>query len=119
MPIHEQEFFRYLDQSLQAIVEEIADKTVEEIRLSVSVPFPPASLPEAPPHRRSGDLQKGISWVTDGDVTRILVGVPYASYLELGTLNMEPRPFVGPALERVQSQIEALLEAATRKMPPT
>lgn len=63
-----------------------------------------ASAPGDPPAPDLGNLRRSITHELDIDERGLLarVGSPlfYSFYLELGTVKMEPRPFLRPALNR-------------------
>jgi len=75
-----------------------------------------ASKPGTPPARLSGDLLKTThSEVEQGPlVVRGFVGSErdYALWLETGTRNMAPRPFLRPALQRQHDEIERIFKEA-------
>lgn len=65
----------------------------------VNTPYPPASSPGQPPHRRSRTLQRGLTvWITRGVGTVVMhMGwrnndPVYARFLAKGTARMAPRP---------------------------
>ena len=75
-----------------------ADALASFIRETISDPYPPASDPFSPPHSRSGELKDGVYAYAEG--TEIVFGdsAPHASFLELGTWKMLPRPFLSTAM---------------------
>ena len=68
-----------------------------------------------PPHVRTGALRRSvrIDSVEPNRVTIAIGGsgslVPYAQYLEFGTSEMEPRPFVVPIIERIAPEIANII----------
>ena len=71
----------------------------------VSTPFPPASSPGDPPHRRTGKLRSSIKYkkkrvglynITAGDAKAF-----YAEDLEYGKIRVAPRPFMRPMMLKV------------------
>jgi hypothetical protein len=87
---------------------------------NVATPYPPASLPGQFPHRRSGELQRGVRanvnrtatkvQLTLGNVARSKRGFPYPTALEAGTVKMQPRPHLLPTAEEVIGVIKQLLK---------
>jgi HK97 gp10 family phage protein len=62
-----------------------------------------ASKPGDPPAKDTGRLVSSLVWKMDGDSALVgssITNPPYPMWLEFGTQNMEPRPFLGPALEK-------------------
>lgn len=92
-----------------------AAEAVEQIQESISESYPPESLPGMPPHVRTGALRRSvrIDSVEPNRVTIAIGGsgslVPYAQYLEFGTSEMEPRPFVVPIIERIAPEIANII----------
>lgn len=91
--------------------------------------FHRASLPGQPPSVDTGILRSSMAHTvkkegsgvtgevgTDIDYIRtnseIGTDVNYGLYLELGTVNMMPRPFLRPALKKNEAAIEAIFKAA-------
>jgi HK97 gp10 family phage protein len=75
-----------------------------------------ASRPNTPPARDIGDLLKTThkEVVQRGDEVVGVVGsdLPYALPLETGTKNMEPRPFLRPALRNTSQEVEQIFKEA-------
>jgi hypothetical protein len=77
----------------------IAREVKAETQALVSKPYPPASKPLQPPHKRSGKLQSGITVVvekaTRGRAAALVVksDQDYGAFLERGTRKMIRRPF--------------------------
>lgn len=66
-----------------------------------------ASQPGFPPNIDIGTLWNSIRWEKTGRRERtVLDGVEYGIYLEDGTEDMLPRPFMVPAFERARREIE-------------
>lgn len=82
-----------------------AEALERQVKARVGAPYPPASLPGQPPHRRTGALQRGIHVTARLLANRVRVSVTalafYAKFLQLGTRGsgnrpgMAARPFVG------------------------
>lgn len=77
---------------------EVAQEMEDDVKRRISEPYPPASDPGEPPHRRSGRLAEdaGSVVVVDEGSKTVTVNcgtdVFYGEYLEEGTDRMEPRP---------------------------
>ena len=67
------------------------------MRDKVNTKYPPASIKNNPPHRRSGDLWRSITVTSSRGVIRIRT-IRHGFFLEGGTSRMDPRPFVRPTL---------------------
>lgn len=75
----------------------VAREMEAEIRSSLQNPYPPASVPGRPPHRRTGYLAGSVAGT--GDETGIRIReAQYGRFLEGGTARMDPRPHVLPVL---------------------
>ena len=92
-----------------------AAEAVEQIQEEISTSYPPESLPSMPPHLRTGTLRRSVR-IESVEPERVTVaiggqgtGAPYAAYLEFGTSEMEPRPFIQPILERVAPEIPNII----------
>ena len=100
-----------------------ASEAVEQIQSSISESYPPESVPGMPPHLRTGALRASvrIERVEPMRVTMAVGGpgsmVPYASYLEFGTSEIEPRPFIVPVIERIKDGIpNIILEEVNKEL---
>ena len=104
-----------LEPSITRGLTKAAAEAVEQIQEEISESYPPESFPSMPPHLRTGALRRSvrIDSVEPGRVTIAIGGpgtlVPYAGYLEFGTSEMEPRPFVQPILERITPEIPNII----------
>lgn len=94
------------------VLHEIADELWEYVDTNLSTPAPPHSNPGQFPHEISGDLRTGIiAAVNESDLSLILSSsAPHTIHLELGTHNMEPRPFLRPAIESIKPKMNAILQ---------
>lgn len=108
------EFFRG---RMQARVRASADLVASHAQSLVSIPYPPASSPGNPPHRRTGLLRSSIrAEVVRGGFGfgrfygRVIADVPYASFLERGTRRMAARPFLGRALAEMMPQVLSMMK---------
>lgn len=106
-------------EALEAAMNQIGNQIVLETHESVNTPYPPASEPDEPPHRRTGLLAAGIRQDTTSDTSSVTtqiqssrVGGMVPIYLEFGTSKMEPRPYMGPMKEKWAGEfVSALRES--------
>lgn len=79
----------------------MADALAKEIKQISSDPYPPASKPGKPPHRRSGKFVSGVHVIrtTNGALVRFYA--PYSKFLIYGTKHMDPRPALQIAAKRL------------------
>jgi HK97 gp10 family phage protein len=75
-----------------------------------------ASSPGEAPSTDTGRLVSSIQHWTSSDGLSIAVGsqVDYATYLEFGTRYMQPRPFLGPAIDMNRAEIIANIKKALK-----
>lgn len=90
-----------IGRQVKGIMETLGPEMVEDVREYIGEPYPPASAPGQPPHKRSGELAASVSYrvVELGPNVYTLeleVAAEHAVYLEEGTATMAPRPFKGP-----------------------
>jgi HK97 gp10 family phage protein len=80
--------------------------------------YPPASAPGDPPHKRTGTLGRSIQNEVLKDekelVGRVGTNLVYGRWLELGTSQMEPRPYLRPALTKSMRRIKPLLRKVAK-----
>ena len=95
---HGRSHFAIVRRGLRAGMKRGADRAAKMVRAKVSIPYPPASSPGNPPHRRTGRLMRSIrSRIGDRGnnvVVEVVATAPYASYLQEGTRRMLARPFL-------------------------
>jgi HK97 gp10 family phage protein len=74
------------------------------------------SQPGDPPHKQTGHLRRSVAHEVDATslTARVGTNVRYGRFLELGTSNMEARPWLRRALNEMMPQIKAMLA----KRPP-
>lgn len=98
-------------------MDDVGKMLVEAIKQALDEPYPPASDPGEYPHKRTGQLQASVSHevstLEDGSPV-LYVGVSfddarYAGYLELGTSQMAPRPFLQLTLDSSMDTIRQML----------
>ncbi len=74
-----------------------------------------ASAPGEPPAIDTGYLQNSIEEAMIDQTTGVVaVGADYGLYLEMGTVNMAPRPFMVPAAKKVQPEFLAAMKSITK-----
>jgi len=84
----------------------------------ISTPYPPASSPGEPPHRRTGNLYRNIDVFINRQTLVAYVGptedAEYGLYLEYGAprANLEPRPFMFKALRQEAARVTNTLNRA-------
>lgn len=77
-----------------------------------------ASSPYNPPRPDSGDLIRSLAEIDirtedmEVEVGSDITDPPYPFYLEEGTVKMRPRPFIGPALEKILPPMESNIAIA-------
>jgi len=102
---------------LMGEIEKLAERSQERLRESISILYPPASEPNNPPHLRTGDLQAGCTVTPDFENNRMGVdiksSIEYSEFLEFGTTQMAPRPFIRPEAERVKEDLTEIIENLT------
>ncbi|MES2342323.1 MAG: hypothetical protein V4597_11640 [Pseudomonadota bacterium] len=78
--------------------------------------YPNPSRPGEPPRKRTGWLQAHVRFELDQPARRGTAGVDlaalYGVFLELGTRNMDPRPWLLATLTRMLPQLRALAEGS-------
>jgi hypothetical protein len=93
----------HIDAVISGVLDEAGEAMLAELQNTLAEPWPPASVPGEPPHRRNGWLQENCTYSVEqsGPITLLTVisNVPYSAYLEYGTSRMEARPFMGPLQE--------------------
>ncbi|MBS1716465.1 MAG: hypothetical protein JSS72_01885 [Armatimonadetes bacterium] len=67
------------------------------------------SRPGEAPDDGHGTLAASISVASQGGSAQLMVNAPFATYLEFGTVRMLPRPFLGPAVEKVSAEAAQVL----------
>jgi hypothetical protein len=69
-------------------------EVVDKVREAISKPYPPASSPGNPPHRRTGALWRSIFATEGNDRVTVAASEPHGEYLQRGTRRMAARPFL-------------------------
>ena len=82
-----------------------------EIKQDLSAPSPPRSTPGESPHKDTGRLRASISheFDTAEHTARVGTNLVYGKWLEVGTKNMEARPFLRKAFNEHFQQIKKIL----------
>ena len=78
--------------------DQLAKEIQAAIRKPIQKPYPPASAPGRPPHKRSGDLSRGTTVGRKGR-TMIVRTLQYGIWLDGGTRRMAARPFIRVRLQ--------------------
>jgi hypothetical protein len=105
---------RRVGKGVTAAFREISQEMTESLRRKIDKPWPPPSTPGTPPHRRTGFLQDSTEAVTRGRT--IVIRTPqYGIWLEGGTRNMAPRPFIRPTIHNRRRFWERRLNARIRQ----
>ncbi len=86
-----------------------AETLVTRVKKNISIGRP-ASKPREFPHVGvTGDLRKSIFWDMRGEDTAIVgSSIIYSVFLELGTVRMAPRPFLGRSLREHRPKIKQI-----------
>jgi hypothetical protein len=111
-----EEIHRLADLASRNVCVELFDDMLH----SISEQGPPRSEPGDPPHM---DTQHLISnWELDGSAEALAYQMmspdEYSIYLEMGTIHMEPRPYVMPAIIRAAgAKAEVWAEEGIKKSP--
>jgi HK97 gp10 family phage protein len=74
-----------------------------------------ASAPGQAPATDTGRLANSINAEIDGKTAEIVADTEYAAWLEFGTQNIEPRPFMVPAMEKERPAWERRLNGIIDK----
>jgi hypothetical protein len=87
---------------------------VAEYRDILSDPYPPASSPGEPPHRRTGEGLGSIRHVPRDMGVDVVCDKKYMSYLDSGTGRIAPRPWKQLGFDRARDGIRRIM---TRRLP--
>ena len=96
---------------------EVADGAAEDVRSALQESTGGArSVPDAVPADPEGRLAAAVTVVRHPDrpAAAVTVDLPFAHYLEFGTVKMAPRPFLRPAMLQAGQNAGAKLGAALR-----
>lgn len=75
------------------------------------------SAPGNPPNSDTGDLVRSIQWSVNKTALTAKIGtnIKYGPWLEFGTLDMDARPWLGPAFLKSKKEILKILREASEK----
>lgn len=94
---------------------------VRDVRANISTPYPPASRPGEPPHRRRGRLRSSMRATVFVDSNDVVLqagsDLKYSTFLEVGTSRMAARPYLRPAQRRTVGALNKRLRAIDRRLP--
>lgn len=97
-------------------MERAAIRVKRAIRAKINIPYPPASSPGDPPHRRTGTLRREIDYWVNRQTLIIKIGpsvdAAYGIGLEFGTVKMEARPFINVTVKENISMINNTMARA-------
>lgn len=80
-------------------LDQVMNEMTTVIKRKINKPYPPASVPGRPPHRRTGFLHDRTEVVRKG--RKFIVRTPqYGIWLEGGTGRMRARPFIRPVIDQ-------------------
>ena len=88
-------------------VDALLDSLAETLKNDIVLSFGESpSAPGEPPGVDTGTLRASMTWESQGAGKRVVRdGVDYGIHLEFGHENVAPRPFVGPAFERMRVKL--------------
>src|SRR4051812_26774339 len=99
-----EEVLKKLTAKFQKAAKDTGKEAVRELKQTLSEPYPPASKPGEPPHKRTGELQQSVGYevTTEDKVVKLTLKVTadHAFYLEYGTATLAPRPFFRRAFDK-------------------
>lgn len=85
----------------------------------LNVPYPPASSPGEPPHRRTGTLRDAQDFKVNRTTLKLEIftgeTAPYWVFLEKGTAIMDPRPFLRVTVKMLFKRYPKIIKNRFRK----
>jgi hypothetical protein len=102
-------------------------QSVENVKQSISTPYPPASSPGSAPHLRTGNLHEGVSHSTAAGGTEVSTTITSSRaegdsrvpfWLENGTKKMAARPYMGPEQQVAGPRARAAHAESLRSVRP-
>lgn len=110
---HSKEAIDLKNHAVQRAMMEIAQEAESNAVLEVT--FAVYDTPESPSYRRTGNLRNGITHESTEDTAIVGTNTEYAPYVEMGTVKMNPRPFIKPAVENYMNEYKEILEDDLKK----
>lgn len=105
---------RFAESDITNTLVDTVTEVINYAKILVSIPYPPPSQPNQPPHMRTGRLQESIDiFQISNYYVDFGADASYARALEYGTSKMRPRPFMTPS---VLALIDKFPELVFRKM---
>jgi HK97 gp10 family phage protein len=105
--------------ALADAIDYAASRLVKRIRRVLNIPYPPASSPGSPPHRRSGLLRSSVYYEMSRRrlvaYLRVDEAAFYWRFLEYGTSRMAARPFLGVTVDAMRPTIAIELRRAMKR----
>ena len=93
--------FAWFMRKLPSAMEALGIRAAGTASKLIDTPYPPASRPGNPPHRRTGNLEAGIEHTESADGTEMVLSSKRAEgdprvpmFLEFGTSKMAARPYM-------------------------
>ena len=99
-------------------LDQVMNEMTTVIKRKINKPYPPASVPGRPPHRRTGFLHDRTEVIRKGR-TFVIRTPQYGIWLEGGTRKMAARPFVLPTIENQKKRWTKRLNNLIRKFSKT
>jgi HK97 gp10 family phage protein len=86
-------------------------EVVTKVREAINKPYPPASSPGNPPHRRTGALWRSVFATEAKDKVTVAADAPHAEFLERGTRRMAARPFLDKGFAKSIPVVKRIMTA--------
>jgi hypothetical protein len=109
----------WLARKLPPAMEALGIRAAAEVANSIDEPYPPASSPGNPPHRRTGNLRAGVEHTEDSSGTETTISSARAQgdprvpvYLEFGTHKMAARPYMRPVMNNGAELVAETMQRA-------
>jgi hypothetical protein len=111
------EWMNDFEDELSKRIDKVGRAIRDRIKEKINTPYPPASQPHNPPHRRSGKLRRGVRFRREPFTKDLMIWSQeeYSSFLEFGTeefgtSKMEPREFFFDTIEEMHDEIQQILD---------
>lgn len=109
-----------MHQAIGEAMDSQGSRLVWRIRRVLNTPYPPASTPGNPPHKRTGTLRKSVYHEVNRRRLSLRIKIDkvafYWIFLEYGTRNMEARPFLGVTFDAMRPTIGLELARLVRRL---